>query len=496
MGHVPWHPEEATKEIQAGDSVQEMHGIESVELVSVGIDIGTTTSHLMFSRLLARRKGDEYSSSFKIDEREVVYESPVALTPYADSKTIDTAELDAFIQQSFEKAGYTRDDVDTGAVIITGEASRKENAEAIAELFAEQAGRFVCATAGASLEALMSAHGSGAVDYSVNENEDVLHIDIGGGTTKVALVSGGFVEETASINVGARLIAVDDDDSITRLEDSAIRVADDLGVELSKGDELPEEKRSRIGERFSEFIFELISGKLSPVAQELMVTEIPDFSALKFDVLTFAGGGSEYVYERDADYYNDLGPELGEGIRKEIDRRGQKVAELETGIRATAIGSTQHSVQVSGSTITVTDTDTLPLRNVPMVPFVANHHDDPETLAQTVNEKLDLYNIGQIDGPFAFGFHAHGHPTADFLEMISEAVIDGWVRFGDDHPLILIFESDMAMNAGRYVADRIDQPVIAIDGTELDQFGYVDIGEPLSDTNAVPLTVKSLLFEG
>lgn len=496
MVHVPWHPEEATAEIHAGDSVREVHGVESVELVSVGIDIGTTTSHLTFSRLLARRDGDEYSSSFRIDEREIVYRSPVVLTPYTDSGPIDTERLDALVREWFEEAGYTRDDVDAGAVIVTGEAARKENAEAIADLFAEQAGRFVCATAGANLEALMSAHGSGAVDYAVNEDEDILHVDIGGGTTKIALISSGFIEETASINVGARLIAVDDEDRITRLEDAAIRVADDVGVDLSYGDELTSKGRRQIAERFAELLFELVSGQLSPLARDLMVTAVPDLDGREFDALTFAGGGSEYVYDRDPDYYNDLGPEFGAAIRDEIDRRGHEIVELETGIRATAIGSTQHSVQVSGNTITVTTDANLPLRNVPMVPFVADHDDDPAALTRTIHEKLDRYDVDQRDGPFAFGFHTHGLPTADFVETIGDAVIDGWSAFGDDNPLILVFESDIAMNVGTYVADRIDRPVIAVDGAELDQFGYVDIGEPLEDTNAVPLTVKSLVFEG
>lgn len=498
MGHVPWHPEEATKEIQKGDSVHEMHGIESIELISVGIDIGTTTSHLMFSRLIARRKGEQDTSSFQIDDRDPIYQSPISLTPYENSTSIDTEKLNEFIEQSFAEAGYTKEEVDTGAVIITGEASRKENAEEIVELFAEQAGQFVCATAGASLETLMSAHGSGAVDYSVDKKKDVIHIDIGGGTTKIAAISEGFVKETASINVGARLIAVDDTDRITRLEDSAVRVAEDLGITLSKGEKLEQEHRRLLGERFSELIFELITGQLSPLARELMVTEEPTFEDFDCDVLTFAGGGSEYVYERDAGYYNDLGPELGSGVREEIARSGIDVFELETGIRATAIGSTQHSVQVSGNTITVTNTDYLPIQNVPMVPFVANHHEAVASLVQTVHKKLALYNISDVNGPFAFGFHTHGKPTADFIEMIGDAVIEGReeVHTSDDEPLILMFESDMAMNTGKHVASRIEQPVIAVDGVELDQFGYVDIGEQLDDTNAVPLTIKSLIFEG
>jgi ethanolamine utilization protein EutA len=204
MTHVPWHPEDI--EYESENEIEEIHGIDSVELLSVGIDIGTTTTHLLFSRILARRRGSGYSSNFDVVEREQIYESPVMLTPYEDETTIDTGAIDAFIRENYEEAGVTPGDVDTGAVIVTGEASRKENAAAITNLFSEQFGKFVCATAGPDLEALMSAHGSGAVDRSVKDGIDVLHIDIGGGTTKYSYIVEGFVEETASLNVGAHFV--------------------------------------------------------------------------------------------------------------------------------------------------------------------------------------------------------------------------------------------------------------------------------------------------
>jgi ethanolamine utilization protein EutA len=152
-------------------------------------------------------------------------------------------------------------------------------------------------------------------------------------------------------------------------------------------------------------------------------------------------------------------------------------------------------VQVSGNTITVTDESVLPIRNVPMVPFVADHH-DVDGLPDEIREKLEMYDIDGGDAGFAFGFHLHGLPTHEFLSGVIDAVVEGWSRVDGTHPLILAFDADVAMNAGRIAADRVDAPVIAVDGVDLDQFGYLDIGEPLEDTNAVPLTVRSLVFEG
>ena len=504
MTHVPWHPQDS----EVVDS-EAPAGFDSVELISVGIDIGTTTTHLLFSRLHAQRQGSAYSSEFRIVDREVVYESPIRLTPYVDETTIDSDAIGEFLTEWYDQAGYSAEDVDTGAVIVTGEASRKQNAEAISGLFSENAGKFVCAIAGPNLEALMSAHGSGAVDYSLNEDVTVLHVDIGGGTTKLAYIADGFIQDTASINVGAHLIEFDDAGQIVRTAEAAERIATDLGIELEPGGQLTTQERHQIVKKFTNVLFELIDGELSELGTELMVTEVPEFES--FDVVTFAGGVAEYIHGRDASYHNDLGAEFGDVIRSEMHTRGLDIGALGNGIRATVLGSTQHSVQVSGNTITITHDDVLPLQNVPMVPFVADretdhshgddsHHEHPEKiyddLTRDVLEKLDLYDIDELSGGFAFGFHVHGLPTYDFLSKIADAVIEGWETFDGEHPIVIAFDSDVAMNTGRIVSDRVDVPVVAVDGVELSQFGYIDIGEELAATSAVPLTIKSLVFKG
>ncbi|MFB6097034.1 MAG: ethanolamine ammonia-lyase reactivating factor EutA [Haloferacaceae archaeon] len=489
MTHVPWHPDNPP-------ITGELHGIESVQLLSVGIDIGTTTTQLMFSEMIARRKGGEHSTKFVIEERNPVYESEIWLTPYTDveSDRIDAEKIGEYVEAAYEDAGYEVGDVDTGAVIITGEASRTENADRIIDVFSEQSGKFVCAVAGANLETLMAAHGSGAVDYAVDESARVLHVDVGGGTTKMAYIDEGFVEDTASINVGARLVAFDEEGRITRLEDAARKVAADVGVDLERGETLTQEEKDLLAERFAELLVEAISGETSDLAEELLVTDLPAFP--QFDTITFSGGGAEYIYDREKEYFGDLGPELGRAIHDAVEAEGFPITELETGIRATAVGSTQHTVQVSGNTITITDESLLPLRNVPMVPFVADHDDTIPELTAQIDEKLDLYDVDDINGPFALGFHLHGLPEHDFLNTVVEASIHGWKQMGSPEPLVLAFESDVAMNVGRMATERVDAPVVAVDGVDLDQFGYIDVGELLEDTNAVPITVKSLVFEG
>src|SRR6478672_9422690 len=172
-------------------------------LTSVGIDIGSSTSHLMFSQLLIG-----YPSVLQrkpvVLERDVIARSPILLTPFSGDWNIEAEPLKRLVERTFTEAGLQREEIDTGAVIITGEAARRDNAAKIAELFADESGRFVCATAGPTLETVMAAYGSGAVVKSHEEGLTLMNIDLGGGTTKVSVIEGGRIKGTTAINIGAR----------------------------------------------------------------------------------------------------------------------------------------------------------------------------------------------------------------------------------------------------------------------------------------------------
>ena len=139
---------------------------DNVELSTVGIDIGSSTSHLMFSLVHLQRLGTALSSRFVVIKRQVMWQSPIKLTPYLPDYTIDTDDLAEFFGGCYHLAQVDPDDVDSGAVILTGEAIKRHNARAIAELFSEVSGTFVCASAGHHMECQMAAHGSGAVAMS------------------------------------------------------------------------------------------------------------------------------------------------------------------------------------------------------------------------------------------------------------------------------------------------------------------------------------------
>src|SRR5262245_15729852 len=281
-------------------------------LTTVGIDIGSSTSHLMFSRLLIG-----YPSVLQrkpiVLERDVIARSPILITPFSADWNIEAGPLKELADATFKEAGLTRDDVDTGAVIITGEAARRDNAAKIAELFADETGKFVCATAGPTLETIMGAHGSGAVMESRAQRATLLNIDVGGGTTKISVIDNGRIRATTALNIGARLVAHNGADEIVRLEKGGRRFLADLGQNLDFGAKLSKELRARIARRMSHALFDAVANGAQPW-DDLFVAP-PMGNLPKIDGVLFSGGVSEYIYARESASFGDLGPYLGREIR-------------------------------------------------------------------------------------------------------------------------------------------------------------------------------------
>ena len=311
------------------------------------------------------------SSRFVVIKRQIMWQSPIKLTPYLPDYTIDTDDLAEFFGGCYHLAQVDPDDVDSGAVILTGEAIKRHNARAIAELFSEVSGTFVCASAGHHMECQMAAHGSGAVAMSRGNGNTVLNVDIGGGTTKLALIEKGEILATIAIAVGGRLI-VEDKTGMTRIEEPVQEVANSLGIDLALGQTLAPNDRERIVERMVRQIMRMIDRRPpDDLSQRLLVTDPwpAEFANKTLDAITFSGGVAEYLYKRENRTFGDLGSDLSEALRHMLARRKDlpPVWDPGQGIRATVIGAAQFSVQVSGNTILITRPDDLPIQNLPVV---------------------------------------------------------------------------------------------------------------------------------
>ena len=167
---------------------------DKTAILSVGIDVGTSTTQVVFSKLQMDNAGGYFSvPRVAIVDKEVVYKSEVYMTPLKTDVLIDTDALRDIVAAEFRKAGYRPEDTDSGAVIITGESARKENSDAVLKSLSDFAGDFVVSAAGPDMESLIAGKGSGAWQYSMDHHCRVANLDIGGGTTGLAILKEGKV---------------------------------------------------------------------------------------------------------------------------------------------------------------------------------------------------------------------------------------------------------------------------------------------------------------
>jgi ethanolamine utilization protein EutA len=478
---------------------------DNVELTTVGIDIGSSTSHLMFARVHLQRLAAALSSRFVVVERRILWQSPILLTPYRGDYTIDVDELAGFIGGCYAYAGIEREKVDSGAVILTGEALKRRNARAIADLFSEEAGKFVCASAGHHMECQMAAHGSGAIALSRGHKAVLLNVDIGGGTTKFALIENGRILSTCAIATGGRLIVEDDGAGLTRIEHPAQEIASELGIELRLGRPLAATDRNRIAARMARMIMGMIDLRQpGELARRLLVTEAwpAELATKGIDAMTFSGGVAEYLYKREARRFGDLGFDLAEELRHALAHRRDlpPVWDPCQGIRATVIGAAQFSVQISGSTILIADPGKLPLQNLPVLACSFTRDEDiaADAVAAEVRTALSRADFLEGDSPVALSFPWRGDPSHRRLHAVAAGICAALPRtLQEELPLVLLIDGDVGKSLGRVIrheiAPRAD--VIAIDGVALREFDYVDIGSVIELTNVVPIIIKSLLFK-
>jgi len=485
------------------DEEHPMWRSERISLTSVGIDIGSSTSHLIFSRLILRRQGVALSSRFIVVKREILYESPILLTPYLDKTTIDTRELDEFIHEAYHQARLTPKDIDTGAVIVTGEAAKKKNAEAISALFSAQAGKFVCATAGHNLEAILAAYGSGAVHTTVHEGDDytMMNVDVGGGTSKIAIVKRGAVIDTSALEVGARLVALDGNGRIDRLEDAGLKIGEAAGVSLALGTELGEADKERMAQVLCDCLFEVLErAPLSALTRSLMLTPEVAFRD-RIDAVMFSGGVSEYIYGFEKRDLGDLGNQFGRRVRERAEKMagGIPVRTPEVRIRATVIGASQYTVQVSGNTIFLSHADLLPLRNLQVVTpqFIQREPLSPADVKNAVERALQRFDINDGDRPAALAIHWELGPSYPLIRTLAEGLVGAMKEHVDKgQPLVLVFDADIAKLVGNIIEKELlpGSGIVSIDGIDLKDFDFIDIGEELPDARAVPVVIKSLIF--
>lgn len=471
---------------------------DTVVWTTVGFDVGSSTAQAVFSRITLTR----HDAQYVVSDRSVLHESEIILTPYASPQRIDRERLAAFIDRQYDAAGLSRAEVDTGAVILTGLALQTANARAVADAIADDSGRFVAVSAGDALEARLAASGAGAPALSADLQDVLVHIDIGGGTTKMSAWRGGKRLGVAAIDVGARLVLTDGDGRIVRLEPPARQTAEDLPLDLREGEILTPVAAERLTGAWARNLLRY-AGVLpeSPRGQSLLRTApmFPDRDAPLVEAVVVTGGVSEYVYGRENRTFGDLGQRLGQAVRAEIDRSGVRLIPFQRGIRATVLGVSQHSVQLSGNTIYVSDEGVLPLRNAPILVAQLGLEAealDPAALRRSLEATLSLHEGARWP---ALALRWRGSASYARLKAVADAVAASLTaRLNAGDPMLVAVEGDVAgvLGAALEEATAGSHPVVCLDGVHLHEFDHVDVGSFAPRTRAVPVVVKSLLFAG
>ena len=444
----------------------------SESLLSVGLDVGTTSTQMIFSRLRIGNKAGSFAvPELEIENREILYKSPVHFTPLLEGDLVDADALRKIVDAEYTAAGISKEDVNTGAIIITGETSRKENARAVLESLAGYAGEFVVATAGPDLESILAAKGAGATDYSEQTGKPVLHMDIGGGTSNLAWIEDGKIVATSCLNVGGRLLKIAPDGKLAYVSPVLEGI-----FEKKTGEVVNREEVYLLCEKLV-WALETAAGlrEEDGLTGALMTKGIaePVCALVRNDmndpVISFSGGVADCIEsEKPWLAYGDMGPELGMAIRNSRLCQGEYVLGSET-IRATVIAAGSHSAQLSGSTVFHQNVK-FPLNNLPVVRKV---------------EELKM-----LDGPGVLAVKGLTEPSYPALAEMAEHIL----RVFSGSLLVVAMEQDMAKALGQILALRLggDAQVLCIDRVRLQEGSFLDVGAPVGP--ALSVVIKTLIL--
>ncbi|WP_429975251.1 ethanolamine ammonia-lyase reactivating factor EutA [Enterococcus sp. DIV0086] len=468
-------------------------------LLTVGIDLGTSTTQLVLSELTV----ENFASAFtvpriSISDKKVIYRSDIIFTPLLNQSEIDAEPIKAFVAEQYRQAGIHKQDIQMGAVIITGETARKSNANNVLRALSGYAGDFVVATAGPDLESIIAGKGAGAQTYSETKRKPVVNLDIGGGTTNLAVFKDGEVIDTACFDIGGRLIKLDQQQKITYIAPKIQEIINKKGLTLHLGDQATEQNLLPI---ISELVAVLENsiglGTQSPFYQ-LLVTNHPLRKGEELPIVTFSGGVADCLNTTSTNLfkYGDIGLLLGKYLRKSLIFSEKEVLESAETIRATVVGAGSHTAEISGSTIAYRE-QILPVKNIPILKLAQEDETLTVTeLGQRIQEKLNWHRIEETP-QIALTIRGMSNPTFADIQRYGQGIVEGLASLvAEQIPIIVMVDEDMAKALGHALSAHLpkDYPFICLDSVKVENGDYVDIGLPVAEGAVLPVIVKTLVF--
>ena len=474
------------------------------DMISVGIDVGTTTTQIVFSHLSIQdtaRAGQ--APRIRIQSRAVLYQSPIYFTPLRSEDEVDVDALSELVRKEYLRAGVQPSQIETGAVIITGETARAQNADAILQALSDLAGDFVVTVAGPNVEAQIAARGSGAAAYSAEHYTQVVNVDVGGGTANAAIFRIGEHIASSAMAVGGRQIEIEHTSGIIRhIPPPGRIIIEALNLPLREGSRADLNTLRRFCDVMADLIVDLTTGQESDLGRKLQLTP-PLREAEKTRVVFLSGGVAAYYYDpveisslADVTIHDDVGPLLAQSLRLNKRMQALNVQRPKQTLRATVLGAASQTVTLSGSTIWA-ERVILPLRNLPVIrPHIDHDHLSPEHIAEAIRYAVQRWDIDPQQRAIALALDLPVVMDYQALQTLAQGVVlYATNQLSPTRPLVLIVERDYAQALGQTIkALRPDAPLVVIDQVGLGEGDFIDIGEPMLDGRVVPLSVKTLIF--
>ena len=466
------------------------------EIRSVGIDIGTTTTSMVLSLLRIENVAKGFGvPTVRIVDKRILFRSNVVFTPFSADGAIDGERIEAFLSRQFGLCSVRPADIRTGAVIVTGQAAHAGNARAIAQAVSRFSGSFVVATAGAHLEAYISGLGAGAATFSKKNNRRIMNLDIGGGTTNISVFDRGTFAGTLCFDIGGRLVRFAAGSSVVEhVTDPGRIVASHIGVSASAGKPLDERSVSAMAGAMADSLLSVIEGAPDALARRLAIDNREGF-APRCDCVSFSGGVGRLLSLNEGERvpgYDDMGAALARELRRKTSERSVTVIAPEETIYATVIGAGVHTVDISGSTIFLSDASVLPLRDVPVVSIGNSGNGEA---GEDLAAKIRLFGADRGRIPAISAPAMRSKSFAD-VSGVATAIAAAADSCGLDGPLVILCADDIGKIVGGLVKNRLRRAraIVSIDQVSAGELDYIDIGEPLHGGTVVPVAVKTLVF--